>query len=99
VSGPTSAGDKTTETTRYLCAAAHRDLRFRKWVIQNIVDEKYKAIGESHGVDVPTIVKHCLAARRRDTIQGFLLTILFILLIVLGVWTYCSMCVGQMFGC
>src|SRR5258708_7090464 len=60
---------KHTETTRYLCAAAHLDTSFRNYVIKHVVEEEFKAIGESFNVDAVSVAKHCLAARRRETLR------------------------------
>lgn len=69
---------KKTETTRYLCAAAYLDMQFRNQVIERVVEEKHKSFGISYGVDLVTIVKHCLAARSRKTTRDILLAVLFI---------------------
>lgn len=53
---------KYTETTRYLCAAAHLQKDFRERVIRQIVEEEHRAIGECMNVDVTSVVKHCLAS-------------------------------------
>jgi len=54
-----------TETTRYLCATAHLDESFRDRVIHKLRKGKHQAIAVSYGVDMATVLKHCLAARRR----------------------------------
>src|SRR5207247_4148923 len=51
------------DSTRHLCIAAHLDRSFRDFVIAQLIDEKYKAIAQSVGVDLPTVVKHCLQAK------------------------------------
>jgi len=68
-----------TDTTRYLCAAAHFDKAFRDLVLEQLVEEEYKAITVSHGVDLLTVVKHCLAARRREFIRDCLLASWFLI--------------------
>ncbi len=70
---------KQTSTTRYLCAAAHLDPAFCDAVIQQLIEEDHKAIGLSYGVDLPTILMHCLVARRRRDIRDITIAILFII--------------------
>jgi len=70
---------KNTETTRYLCAAAHLNSNFCNQVIEQIIEEEHKAISRSYGVDSFVVVKHCLAARRRRMIRDIVLAILFVL--------------------
>lgn len=86
---------KYTETTRYFCAAAHLQKDFRKHVIRQIVEEDHRAIGESINVDVASVVKHCLAARRRETLRNITLLVI-ILLFVLFLLTlqlkFCLLC-------
>jgi len=86
---------KHTETTRYLCAAAHLQKDFREHVIRQIVEEDHRAIGECINVDIASVVKHCLAARRRVTLRNITLLII-ILLFVLFLLTiqlkFCLLC-------
>lgn len=71
-----------TPTTRYLCAAAYLDKNFRNYVIKQLVEEEYRAIGESIGVDLVLVAKYCLTARqeefRLDLILAAILLISFI---------------------
>ena len=73
---------KYTETTRYLCAAAHLKKDFRERVIKQVVEEEHRAIGEWTHVDVATVVKHCLVARRRETIRNIALLVLLLLFVL-----------------
>jgi len=34
-----------TESTRYLCAAAYLDLKFRRWLHEHVIDDEHHAIG------------------------------------------------------
>jgi Inner membrane component of T3SS, cytoplasmic domain len=73
---------KYTETTRYLCAAAHLDASFRNYVIKHVVEEEHKAIGESLGVDAVSVARHCLAARRREMFRNIALLLILLILII-----------------
>ncbi|MBV8885622.1 MAG: hypothetical protein JO235_16725 [Chroococcidiopsidaceae cyanobacterium CP_BM_RX_35] len=74
---------KKTEATRYLCAAAYLDEKFSEQVIREVIEEEYKAIGTSYGIDLPTVVKHCCAAQRGKISRDNWLTLLFVLTILL----------------
>jgi hypothetical protein len=56
---------KDSETTRLLCASAYLNGKFRDEVIKSCVEDHYRAIGPSFGVDMATVVRHCCNARRK----------------------------------
>lgn len=68
-----------SESTRLLCAAVHQDRAFREQVMDEIVDQPYRAVCPSYGVDLVAVVLHALAAQRqrlvRDVALVFLLCI------------------------
>lgn len=71
--------------TRYLCAAAYHDADFASTVVSQVVEERHRFVAPSYGVDVPTVVRHCLAARRRElTLQIVLTALLFLALVSAG---------------
>lgn len=75
-----------TDTTRYLCAAAYLSPTFRDSVIQ-LFKEDYRAIATSHGVDLLTVIKHCLAAQKKELIKDIFLANLFILACIIALLT------------
>jgi hypothetical protein len=79
--GGHKGGDKM-DATRYLCAAAHLDMVFRRQVIEQVMEEEHKAIGPSYGIDLVRVVKHCLASKRRKTVRNIILAALFICLVL-----------------
>src|SRR5262245_47338809 len=74
-----------TETTRYLCAAAHVDEKFREYVMKHIVEEEHRAIGELYGVDIVPVVQWSFAAQKRTLYRDILLFILLAIAIVVGI--------------
>ncbi|MBW4597579.1 MAG: hypothetical protein KME46_32940 [Brasilonema angustatum HA4187-MV1] len=68
-----------TDTTRYLCAAAYLSPTFRDSVIQLIFKEDCKDIAICHGVDLSTVLKHCLAAQKRELNKHKFLAFIFLL--------------------
>jgi hypothetical protein len=73
---------EATEATRYLCATAYLNGRFRGHVIRQLVEERHNALAVSYGIDPVAVLKHCLAARRLDTIRTLLLTVCVLLAVV-----------------
>ena len=71
-----------SNTTRYLCAAAHLDASFRNQVIEQLLDQHYRAVAPSWGVDLKVVVVHCLDARRRAAFRDILLFCMFAALIL-----------------
>jgi len=69
-----------SETTRYLCAAAHLDSGFARQAIHQLMGSAYETLVPSHGVDTGTVLRHCFAARRRQIVRDVLVTV-----IVLGI--------------
>jgi hypothetical protein len=75
---------KRTDTTRYLCAAAYQNKTFRNYVIEQIIDQKHKAIGPAYGVDLATVARHCLIAKRFEIGRDIIFMALFLVAIILG---------------
>lgn len=75
---------KRTDTTRYLSAAAYQDEVFRNNVIKEVVDEEYRAIGPSYGLDLANIARHCLIAKRDDVMRDVSIVVLLSLTLVLA---------------
>lgn len=76
-------GPRATDTTRYLCAAAYQDRAFRDRVIEQVIEERHRAIGPSYGVDLGAVTRHCLIARSLQVRRDVLLTGLFLLMVLL----------------
>ena len=56
---------RTTESTRYLCAAVQIDEKFCDQILEEFIEEDYTAISICHGVDLPTVLKSCILAKER----------------------------------
>ena len=80
---PSIVSVSSTDATRYLCAAAHLDAEFRKYVMEHIIDEEHRAIVVSYGVDIVSVAKYCLAADRRELSRDIVLCILLVIAIVI----------------
>lgn len=85
-------GEAVTETTRYLCAAAYLDRKFTDQVINEVFEEEYRFVAPSYGVDIATVINHCLVAHHRNkVVDGILagalaLGVYFFLIGRFGLW-------------
>ncbi|MEU1476978.1 hypothetical protein [Streptomyces sp. NPDC005760] len=63
-------GSAPGDVTRYLCAAAYVDEGFADRVVEDVLADAAGAVAPSPGVDLVTVVRHCLSAQemrhRRD---------------------------------
>lgn len=69
------------DTTRYLCAAVHRDADFCRRVLDEYTVEPVRALPPSPGVNVPAVLRDALASRARRRVRDAVLTVLFALLL------------------
>jgi hypothetical protein len=76
------------EVTRYLSAAVYRDKSFRNTVICSILENRHRAIAPCAGLDLATVVRHCLRARRRDLFRDIALTAAFAVPLLAGGITF-----------
>lgn len=67
---------RTTESTRYLCAAVQIDEKFCDQTLEEFLEEDYTVIGICHGVDLPTVLKSCLLAKERRRVRDIPLAVL-----------------------
>ncbi|TDC75178.1 hypothetical protein [Actinomadura sp. 7K507] len=59
--------------TRYLCAATYLDKDLCDAVIDEYVDEAYRAVVPSHGYDLEPVIRHARQARRMRIVRDTLL--------------------------
>jgi hypothetical protein len=83
-----SEAARPTETTRLLCAAAYTEPTFAQEVVEELVEEDYRAVAVPPGVDPGPVIKHCLAAlgkkRLRDRVLAANLVLAAVLLVAVG---------------
>jgi len=76
-----------TETTRYLCAAAHLDRRYREDVLDATIRQTYRAVAPCYGVDLSVVARHAVLASRRALVRDAILAALLAAAsIILVVW-------------
>ncbi|GAA3445243.1 hypothetical protein [Planomonospora venezuelensis] len=80
-----TAAPPLPNATRYLCAGAYLDSRFRTRVLDEILGDPYRAVAPSYGgTDLAPVVAHCLRAERMALIRDGLITALMVLLFLTG---------------
>lgn len=77
---PDPAGSEAApDVTRLLAAAAYLDETFRDEAIRQTLYESYRFIAPSYGVNIGSVVRHCIASRalsrRRDVLLSGLLLV------------------------
>ncbi|MET9732026.1 zinc ribbon domain-containing protein [Streptomyces sp. NPDC006458] len=70
------------DVTRYLCAAVHIDTKFARRAVEEILEEPRRAVATSPGVDLGCVLKHALAARRRQVRRDVVLSVLLLAVLV-----------------
>jgi hypothetical protein len=76
-----------TETTRLMSAAAYLEGTFAQEVIDQVVDERFRATQVPEGLDIVTVVRHCLAARRQKDVRDAVLAGLLVVTVIAYVAT------------
>ncbi|MGC9540290.1 hypothetical protein [Streptomyces sp. UG1] len=71
------------DITRYLCTAVHTDTKFARRAVEEIVEEPRRAVASSPGVDLGCVLRHALAARRRQVGRDVLLAVLLLVVVIM----------------
>ncbi|MEU1784815.1 hypothetical protein ABZ553_02550 [Streptomyces sparsogenes] len=74
-----------SEATRLLCAGVYFDGKFRRNIIQELVEHEERTIAPSLGFDALPVLAHALRAHRRETQTALALLALWAAFIALGV--------------
>jgi len=72
----------TADVTRYLAAAAYLDETFRADVVAQTLQQKFRFIAPSYGVNISCVVRHCIASRRLSRRRDVILSAL----VFVGLW-------------
>lgn len=69
---------RSSDATRYLCAAVQLDSRIADQVINDLLDQDFRAAPSSPDVDLVPVVLHALSARTRQLTRDVILIVLMI---------------------
>ncbi|WP_371672174.1 zinc ribbon domain-containing protein [Streptomyces sp. NBC_00289] len=79
---PAAAPRFARDVTRYLCTAVHTDTKFARHVVEQILEEPRRAVASSPGVDLGCVLRHALAARRRQVRRDIILALLLLVVLI-----------------
>ena len=74
------------DATRYLCSAAHLDQNFTRRVVRELLVAEHRLPIPVPGVDLATVVRHCLAARARLLYRDCALLVVLLVTVGLAGW-------------
>lgn len=74
------------DVTRYLCAAMHTDRALAREVVSLVVHQPRRAAASSPGLDLACVLRHALAARRRQRRRDIALSLLLLALMCVLVY-------------
>lgn len=64
------------ETTRYLAAATHEKIWYARFVVNNVMNERFRALAPTFGVDVPVVTKWAIKALRTRALRDCALSVI-----------------------
>ncbi|MGH6656205.1 MAG: hypothetical protein ACRDVE_13495, partial [Actinocrinis sp.] len=74
------------DATRYVCAAAHVDPELARRVVREVLVAEHRLPVPHAALDLPTVVRHCLAARSRRLYRDAALVAVLVLAVALTGW-------------
>jgi hypothetical protein len=73
------------EATRYLSAATQIDIGYAEAVVSRVMNEPFRALAPTFGVDVPVVVRWALKALRTRAVRDYVLLGIFALVVLSAV--------------
>ena len=76
------------EATRYLSAATQVDIRYAESVVARVINEPFRSLAPTFGVDVSVVAKWALKALRTRALRDQVLAAIFVLIILVSVLSF-----------
>jgi hypothetical protein len=76
------------EATRYLSAATQLSLGYAEFVVEKVINERFRALAPTFGVDVPVVAKWAIKALRTRANRDYVLSFMLILFALLSILTF-----------
>jgi hypothetical protein len=73
------------DATRYLSAATQVSIPYAEFVVSKVMDEPFRALAPTFGVDVPVVVRWALKALRTHAARDYTLLVIFLLALLSAV--------------
>jgi hypothetical protein len=81
--GPTETlSPDNREATRYLAAATHVDIRYAEFVVNEVLNERFRALAPTFGVNVPVVARWAIKALRTRALRDCALSAVMLLLLL-----------------
>ncbi|MBS2963009.1 hypothetical protein KGA66_08135 [Actinocrinis puniceicyclus] len=75
------------DATRYLCAAAHVDPEFARDAVRELLVAEHRLPVAQPEIDLPTVLRHCIAARSRRLYRDAAIVVVLALAAVTAGWS------------
>jgi hypothetical protein len=73
------------ETTRYLAAATQEKIWYAEFVVNTVINDRFRALAPSFGIDVPVVAKWAIKALRTRALRDHILTVIIPTLLLVPV--------------
>jgi hypothetical protein len=89
MSGPAVEPERPADqdATRYLCAAAHVDPEFARRTVRELLVDEHRLPVLQPTLDLPTIVRHCIASRARRFYRDGAIVVILLLAVAVSGWS------------
>lgn len=77
-----SVSPDNREATRYLAAATHVDIRYAEFVVNEVLNERFRALAPTFGVDVPVVAKWAIKALRTRALRDCCLSVVLLMILL-----------------
>jgi hypothetical protein len=77
-----SVSPDNREATRYLAAATHVDIHYAEFVVSEVLNERFRALAPTFGVNVPVVAKWAIKALRTRALRDCALSVALLLLLL-----------------
>jgi hypothetical protein len=76
------------EATRYLSAATQLDIGYAEFVVEKVINERFRALAPTFGVDVPVVARWAIKALRTRAQRDYALSLMLLLFVLLSILTF-----------
>jgi len=76
------------EATRYLSAATQIDIKYAESVVRRVINEPFRSLAPTFGVDVSVVAKWALKSFRTRALRDRVLAAMFVFIVVVSVLSF-----------
>lgn len=82
---PRENANPCRESTRYLAAATQDRIWYAQFVVDTVINDRFRALAPTFGVDVPVVAKWAIRALRTRALRDYILSVIAITLLFVPV--------------